>query len=93
VDGGEPVTETGQTLSSQAQGLAVAVDAHDPSARALVKHQLAVAAHPHGGVHHDRTRFLQRGCEQLEDAAAHDGDVPGLRCPTSVHRCVFPFRW
>ena len=88
----EAVAEAGQALDREGERLAVAVDADDRRAREAVEHALGVPAHAERRVDVHAALPLEGGGQQLEDAVAHDGDVPVASgttvAPSSVVRCV-----
>ena len=72
----EPLTEAGQPLTGEGQGLLVTVDPDDACGRAALEDRLGVAPHAEGAVDADRARRLQRRLEQVDDALPQHRNVP-----------------
>ena len=72
-----PVTEAGQPLPRQREGVRVAVDADQPGVRAGLEQELGVSAHAQGSVHVHRTGSGQCRAEEFDDASGHHGHVQG----------------
>ena len=86
VDTEEAVTEAGQPLTGERQGLLVAVDPDHPGGRAPLQDRLGVATHPERAVDAHRTLRGQRRCEEVDDAVPQHRNVPlgGISC--AAHR-------
>ncbi len=85
VHGDEALTEAGEALAGQRQGLLVAVQADDPRRGAPFQDRLGVAAHAQGAVDAHGARVLQRGLQQVDDAVAQHGDVPFGGVSSAAH--------
>jgi hypothetical protein len=86
VDAEEAVTEAGQPLPRQGQGLLVTVDTDDSSRRAAVEDRLGVASHAEGGVDADRALDGQSRLEEVHDAVPQHRNVPLCGISWAAHR-------
>ena len=76
VDREEAIGPRLQAAPGQAQGLGVAVDAHQADVREAAQDGFAVPAHAERGVDDDGGGALQGGGQQVQAGFEQDGDVP-----------------
>ncbi|GAA1401083.1 hypothetical protein GCM10009600_05010 [Oerskovia paurometabola] len=75
----EPLTEAGEPLRGERDGLRVAVDPHDTCGGDLLEHRLRVATHPERAVDQHGTGFGEGRGEEVHAPLQEDRHVTVLR--------------
>ena len=90
----QAVTEPGETLGGDAQGVGVAVEPDHRQRGKPLQQRLGVPAHSERRVHHDGVLAAERGSQQLDAALEEDGgmDVAQVHDVGPDHWALIPTR-